>query len=146
MSSVEILPEEILLNIFSYLGRKDVGRCLQVSKRFRNIAQDDSLWNKLEIENKVFRSKYIAQALSYGLKQLHLEKCRLQFAPMKLPESHQLQSLYFSTSWNAHLGGIFELDFLSLKKLCHKIMILFISIFLIMMNPKSVPMSLMPIN
>ena len=76
--------------------------------------------NKFEIENKVFRSKFIGQALRYGLKQLCLEKCRLKFVPLKLPKRHKLQSLYFSAPWNAQLGDEFELQFLSdLLSSCH---------------------------
>ena len=120
MSSLEILPEEIVLKIFAYLETKDLGRCLQVSKRFRNIAQDESLWNKFELENKIFRSKFIGQALRYGLNELHLEKCRLKFVPLKLPKRNKLQSLYFSAPWNPQLGDNYELEFLSnLISSCH---------------------------
>ena len=43
--SLEDLPDEILLKLFSYLGPKDLGRCLQVSKRFNRIAKDESIPN-----------------------------------------------------------------------------------------------------
>ena len=43
--SLNDLPDEILLKLFSYLGPKDLGRCLQVSKRFNRIAKDESIPN-----------------------------------------------------------------------------------------------------
>merc|ERR1712223_2291468 len=114
MSSVDNLPVEILLKIFAYLDRNDVGQCLQVSKRFRNIAQAESLWNKIELESKVFRRSFIGQALSYGLKELCLEECRVQYEgdETELPERNKLQSLYFGAPWT-NLDDRLELEFLS---------------------------------
>mgnify|MGYP001496083091 CR=1 FL=1 len=43
--SLDDLPDEILLKLFSYLGPKDLRRCLQVSKRFNRIAKDESIPN-----------------------------------------------------------------------------------------------------
>ncbi|NP_001085678.1 F-box and WD repeat domain containing 8 L homeolog [Xenopus laevis] len=38
------LPYEIALQIFKYLDRKDLGRCAQVSKSWRVLAEDELLW------------------------------------------------------------------------------------------------------
>ena len=45
---IESLPDEILINMFEYLEFKDLGRCLQVSKRFRKMALDEKLWKKIK--------------------------------------------------------------------------------------------------
>ena len=34
------LPDEIILKVLAYLKTKDLKRCGQVSRRFRNICQD----------------------------------------------------------------------------------------------------------
>ena len=47
--SLNGLPDEILLKLFSYLRPKDLGRCLQVCKRFNQIAKDESIWKNIII-------------------------------------------------------------------------------------------------
>ena len=46
---IETLPDETFLNLFKFLEFKDLGRCLQVSKRFRKMALDETLWKKIKI-------------------------------------------------------------------------------------------------
>ena len=41
MSSIELLPEEVILDIFGYLDIKDLGVCAQVCKRFNKISVDE---------------------------------------------------------------------------------------------------------
>ena len=41
---LEELPTEILVHLFSYVSRNDLGKLSQTCKRFRDIAQTDSLW------------------------------------------------------------------------------------------------------
>ena len=38
------IPNEILFKIFSYLSIKDLGQCAQVSKRIREICQNQDEW------------------------------------------------------------------------------------------------------
>ena len=45
---IETLPDETLLNLFKFLKFKDLGRCLQVSKRFRKMALDETFWKKIK--------------------------------------------------------------------------------------------------
>jgi len=73
MSLIENLPQEILLKILEFLEPKDLVQCLQVSKPFRRIAKDESLWQKLEIQDEEIPVKLINQVLSYGLKDLRIE-------------------------------------------------------------------------
>ena len=46
------LPDEVILNIFTYLSTKDLGRCACVSKRFKSISKTESLWCDREIPEK----------------------------------------------------------------------------------------------
>ncbi|XP_044146674.1 F-box/WD repeat-containing protein 8 [Bufo gargarizans] len=41
------LPYEIALQIFQYLDRKELGRCAQVSKAWRALAEDEMLWYRM---------------------------------------------------------------------------------------------------
>ncbi|KAI4899018.1 hypothetical protein NFI96_028231 [Prochilodus magdalenae] len=41
------LPYELALKIFQYLGKADLGRCAQVSKAWRVLAEDEVLWYRL---------------------------------------------------------------------------------------------------
>ena len=41
MSSIELLPEEVLLDIFGNLDVKDLGYCAQACKKFRKEKQDN---------------------------------------------------------------------------------------------------------
>ena len=46
------LPDEVILNIFTYLSTKDLGRCACVSKRLKSISKTESLWCDREIPEK----------------------------------------------------------------------------------------------
>ena len=73
MSLIENLPDEILLKIFAFLQPKDVVQCLQVSTTFRRISKDETLWQKLHIQNEKIPVKLIGQVLGYGLRHLSFE-------------------------------------------------------------------------
>ncbi|XP_076127189.1 F-box/WD repeat-containing protein 8 [Alosa pseudoharengus] len=44
------LPYELALKIFQFLDRRDLGRCAQVSKVWKGLADDDVLWYNLCLE------------------------------------------------------------------------------------------------
>lgn len=46
MDVISLLPLEVSRYIFEFLGVTDLGRCLQVSKTWRNISNDNLLWMK----------------------------------------------------------------------------------------------------
>ena len=70
---IENLPEETLLGIFECLELKDLGRCLQVSKLFRKIALDETLWQTIKTVDKDVSAEFLVQALTYGTKYLSLK-------------------------------------------------------------------------
>ena len=78
LSVIENLPDEILLEICTYLGLKDLGRCLQVSKRFRKISKDKNLWQRITLFRKEVPIEFIGQALTFGLKHLSVQACNLK--------------------------------------------------------------------
>ena len=52
MSNFTYLPDELVLKIFTYLDLKDLGRCIEVCKRFRNIFHDEILWYNINMSKK----------------------------------------------------------------------------------------------
>ncbi|KAK6174979.1 hypothetical protein SNE40_013526 [Patella caerulea] len=46
-SSLDRLPDEVLLLLFKYLSPVDLCRCSRVSRRFNHLALDSSLWTQL---------------------------------------------------------------------------------------------------
>lgn len=77
----ENLPDETLLGIFECLEFKDLGRCLQVSRLFRKIALDETLWQTINTVDKDVSAKFLVQALTHRTKHLSL-KSTLPLFPM----------------------------------------------------------------
>ena len=48
-----ILPDEMWLEIFSFLDIKDLGRLAMVNRRFHQLAYDEKLWEKLRQSGKM---------------------------------------------------------------------------------------------
>ena len=71
----EDLPDEILLNIFSFLNLKGVLQCGQVSKRLRAISEDQSLWLKLNLYGREVPYGFIEKAIQNGCEYLNLVYC-----------------------------------------------------------------------
>jgi hypothetical protein len=49
LSFVELddMPDEIILNIFTFLDIREILKCGQVSRRIQGISNDESLWLQL---------------------------------------------------------------------------------------------------
>ena len=50
---LEDLPDEVILNVLHFLDLPDLIRCGLVSKRFRSVSFIESLWQKIDISNRV---------------------------------------------------------------------------------------------
>ena len=68
----EGLSDEILLKIFSCLDIKGLLQCGQVSKRLRDISNDQSLWLKLNLSGREVPFDFIAKAVENGCEYLDL--------------------------------------------------------------------------
>ena len=117
--SIENLPDEILLGVFEYLDFKDLGRCLQVSKMFRKVGLDKTLWQTIKTLDKDVSAEFLVQALTHGTKHISLKTtpmawdngkvhvkvhviftfphCNIDF--LEFPKQNQLKTLNF------HIGG-----------------------------------------
>ena len=53
LKSLEDLPEEIILKILGQVNIRDLIRCFFVNKKIRKIADDKSLWEKMNLQSNV---------------------------------------------------------------------------------------------
>ena len=66
----ELLPDEILLKVFSTLDYLSLIQCGQLSKRIRNISQDESLWESMKIFDKTVPTDFLQFVFEKGCKYL----------------------------------------------------------------------------
>jgi len=98
-TTIEALPNEILLKIFSFLDFKDLGYCAQTSHRFRNISQYPSLWETVIEKGEAVPAGFICLALNLGCKKLHLNNSTIAVfkdsdnVMHKLSKDNQLKEL-----------------------------------------------------
>ena len=71
--SIESLPNEIFMNFFSNLNIKDLLKCGQVNKKFRQISHDKSFWKCVNLYNQNVSCELIGHILSLGTEYLNLQ-------------------------------------------------------------------------
>ena len=72
------LPYELILKIFETVNIKDLFRCMAVNKKFKIIANDQSLWNKMHLTGSdVFPPELISQIISKGCQYLSFYACHI---------------------------------------------------------------------
>ncbi|VDM96642.1 unnamed protein product [Thelazia callipaeda] len=72
-SSIEVLPDEIFMKIYSYLYEGDLMACSTVSHRFYRLSNDLNLWKGLYQE-----------AFEYQIPLYHPEPCKFEFREVGL--------------------------------------------------------------
>ena len=99
LSSIEMtdLPDEVLLKILSYLEVKNLILCSHVSKKLRVISQDKSLWQKINLCDKVVPMDFLKMVLNNGCKFLNLKRTDL-IGNLSLKKPSQLEYLDLSYS------------------------------------------------
>ena len=95
---LEGLPNEILLEIFSLLDIKGVLQCGQVSQRLRAIANDQSLWSKLNLFGRKVPYGFIEKAIQNGCEYLNLGFSRVPGPGKKSEVPWKLKYLEISQS------------------------------------------------
>ena len=102
MSSIDSLPEEVLLHIFRNLELEELGQCAQVSKKFRKICSDETLWpQKLNLDEKEVPSEFLEKAIAHGVKYLSF-RCAKLTGKLTLPNkenSVKYLNVSGSNSW-----------------------------------------------
>ena len=62
----EVLPDEVILKVFTYLDMRDLIYSGQVSKRLQVISKDESLWQKINLYQKVVPPEFLQKVVSNG--------------------------------------------------------------------------------
>ncbi|XP_021113045.1 F-box/WD repeat-containing protein 8 isoform X2 [Heterocephalus glaber] len=96
------LPYELAVNIFQYLDRKDLGRCAQVSKMWKVIAEDEVLWYRLCQQEGHLPESSISD---YSCWKLIFQECQAR--------EHMLR-----TNWKNRKGAVSELEHIPEAVLC----------------------------
>ncbi|XP_060049008.1 F-box/WD repeat-containing protein 8 isoform X2 [Erinaceus europaeus] len=96
------LPYELAINIFQYLNRKELGRCAQVSKTWKVIAEDEVLWYRLCQQEGHLPESSISD---YSCWKLIFQECRAR--------EHMLR-----TNWKNRKGAVSELEHVPDAVLC----------------------------
>ncbi|XP_077570774.1 F-box/WD repeat-containing protein 8 [Stigmatopora nigra] len=97
------LPYELALKIFQYLNRSDLGRCAQVSRVWRILAEDQVLWFRLCAAEGFRRDAAISDSPSW---KAALRDSRVEAAEMR-------------GNWKNRIGRMSQLHFELGKVLCH---------------------------
>ena len=96
---VELLPNEILMNIFSHLNIKDLYRCAKVSKKFRHISHDKSFWKCINLFDHSVSCEFITQIIKLGTEYLNLHGATVvEDANTDLPRENSLKYLNLTES------------------------------------------------
>ena len=97
--NVEFLPNEILMNIFSHLNIKDLYKCAQVSKKFRQISHDKSFWKCVNLYDQYVSCEFISQIIRLGTEYLNLQGATLvEDVDTDLPRENNLKYLNLAES------------------------------------------------
>ena len=97
--SIESLPNEIFMNIFSNLNIKDLFICAQVSKKFRQISYDKSFWKCVNLFNQKVSCELIAHIIKLGTEYLNLQEAKLYIdAYADIPPKNNLKYLNLALS------------------------------------------------
>ena len=100
---LEDLPDRVILKILHNLGFPDLLRCGQVSKRIREISNDETLWQKINLFNKKVPIGFLSRVLKTNCKYLSLNEARLGDPLSKACEKLELNKksklIYLDLSW-----------------------------------------------
>ena len=75
----EVLPNEVVVQVFSYLKIEDILKCGKVSKRFKAISNNENLWPKqFNLYFKKVPLGFLQKLLDSGCKYLNLSRAILE--------------------------------------------------------------------
>ncbi|NXG12109.1 FBXW8 protein, partial [Sakesphorus luctuosus] len=96
------LPYELALKIFQYLGKAELGRCAQVSRTWKVLAEDEVLWYRLCQEEGFLLDRSISD---HSCWKLALKTCRAREHTLKY-------------NWKNRIGAVSQLRYDPGKILC----------------------------
>uniref|UniRef100_A0A8C5TSG1 F-box/WD repeat-containing protein 8 n=1 Tax=Malurus cyaneus samueli TaxID=2593467 RepID=A0A8C5TSG1_9PASS len=96
------LPYELALKIFQYLGKAELGRCAQVSRTWKILAEDEVLWYRLCQEEGYLLDMSISD---HSCWKLALKNCRARENMLK-------------NNWKNRVGAVSQLRYEPGRVLC----------------------------
>ncbi|XP_043353723.1 F-box/WD repeat-containing protein 8 isoform X2 [Dermochelys coriacea] len=96
------LPYELALKIFQYLGRTELGRCAQVSRTWKVLAEDEVLWYRLCQQEGYLPDASISDCSCW---KLALQDCHAKERILR-------------TNWKNRIGAVSQLQYELGKVLC----------------------------
>ena len=103
------LPNEVILKLFGFMDIKELLSCGQVSKRLRAIANDESLWLKLNLYGRKVPYDFIEKAAENGCQYLSLVFCGIIGLTGKSESSFNLKYLNMSRGCYQSGQGLLKL-------------------------------------
>lgn len=98
-STIEDLPDEVLLKIFSFLPMKSLFQLMAVNKKFRSVANDESLWKKVHLmghsNTDRFPPEFLNKLIEKGCQYLAFDCCRVERREVKFEKNFTLKYLSF---------------------------------------------------
>lgn len=76
------LPDEVILCIFRWLPKSTIARCAQVSKRWKRLSYDESLWKRLDLSGTCLKPAILGTVLLRGTQILRLAKTEVNHRQM----------------------------------------------------------------
>lgn len=73
----ERLSDEMILSVFKWLPKKTLMRCSLVNHRFNRVAQDESLWTRLDLAMKTIQPYALGRVLVRGVVILRMAQCKV---------------------------------------------------------------------
>ena len=90
---LETLPEEVIFHIFGYFKLKDLLNCGQLSTQIRRIAQDQKLWQRVDVNDKKVSTNFLEMILGKGCKFLDISLCETLEETLNLKGRTELRHL-----------------------------------------------------
>ena len=97
---IEALPDEILMKIFSQLPLVNFGNTAKVSKRWKRLSEDESLWSKINVSFGAIPATFIEKCLKNGCKYLNLNAIHLLGDVVNVPTGTKLKYLRVSGNYD----------------------------------------------
>ena len=105
-AQLDDLPDEVILKLFVFLSLKELLLCGQVSKRLRRIANDESLWTKLNFFERKVPYDFIEKAAGNGCQYLGLANCDILRFTGKSESSFKLKYLNLKMFYEPCQGSL----------------------------------------
>ncbi|KAJ8040787.1 S-phase kinase-associated protein 2 [Holothuria leucospilota] len=74
----ETLSDEIMLCILKWLPRRQLAKCARISKRWKQLCQDESLWKRIDLSECKFSSETLGPVLLRTLFAAKLARCTIK--------------------------------------------------------------------